>query len=197
MSAIFSQGQEQGESVYFLSDIIGVKALVHGRKIGKLNDVAIREHEKLPEVTHLVIGRPFGRKPLLIPWERVVEMSLNQVVIDIDVEEKYEGDPEESQILLRDHVLDKKVIDLEDNEIDVVYDIKLVARGGKLYVTDVDFSNYAKLKRLGLKPVVKKLFSGSDLLKKETLSWAYVQPLPEDIGRGCIHGQGTGGRPDR
>lgn len=183
MSAVFSQVQDRGESVYFLSDVIGVKVLVGGRKIGKLNDLAIREHEKLPEVTHLVVGRPFGRKPLLIPWERVVEMSLQQLVIDIDDEEKYEGEPEESQILLRDHVLDKKVIDLEDNEIDVVYDIKLVARGGKLYVTDVDFSNYAKLKRLGLKPVVKRLFAGSELLKKETLSWAYVQPLPEDIGR--------------
>ena len=113
MSAVFSPVQDRGESVYFLSDVIGLKVLVRGRKIGKLNDLAIREHEKLPEVTHLVVGRPFGRKPLLVPWERVVEIAPHHIVIDIDAEEEYEGEPEESQILLRDHVLDKKVIDLE------------------------------------------------------------------------------------
>jgi flagellar motor switch protein FliG len=84
-------------------------------------------------------------------------------------------------VLLNDHVLDKKVLDMDDNEIDVVYDVKLVLRNRILYVTDVDFSRYALLKRLGLKPLVR-LLGNSDLLKKETLSWSYVQPLPENIG---------------
>ena len=84
-------------------------------------------------------------------------------------------------MLLNDHVLDKKVLDMDDNEIDVVYDVKLVLRNRILYVTDVDFSRYALLKRLGLKPLVR-LLGNSDLLKKETLSWSYVQPLPENIG---------------
>ncbi len=50
----------------------------------------------------------------------------------------YEIEPTEDVIFLRDYVLDKKVIDLEENEVEVVYDIRLVLRNKKLYVTDVD-----------------------------------------------------------
>ena len=104
-----------------------------------------------------------------------------EIIVDLDSVEKYEGEPAESQVLLNDHILDKKVLDMDDNEIYVVYDVKLALRNKILYVTDVDFSRYALLKRLGLKTLVK-LLGSSDLLKKETLSWAYVQPLPENIG---------------
>ena len=182
MNTILMENQKHAESVYSLSDIIGAKVFVHGKKIGKLHDVAIHEHEKLPKVTHLIVGRPFGRKPLLVPWEKVMELGQRRAIIDIDADEKYEGEPAEKQIFLRDYVLDKKVIDMEDNEVDVVYDVKLVTRNSKLYVTDVDFSGYAKLKRLGLKQIAEILFD-TGLLKKDTLSWAYVQPLPENIGR--------------
>ena len=183
MNTILTRNQQHTELVYFLSDLIGAIVVVRDRKIGVLRDVAILEHEKLPEVTHLVVGRPFGRKPLLVPWVRVVEISQSKIIIDIDAEEKFEEEPAEKQILLRDYVLDKKIIDMEDNEVDVVYDVKLVVRSGKLYVTDVDFSRYAKLKRLGLSPIAKMLFGSTSLLKRETLSWAYVQHLPENIGR--------------
>ena len=53
--------------------------------------------------------------------------------------EPYEGEPAEGQICLRDHLLDKKVLDSDDDEVEVVYDVKLAARNGRLYVTDVDF----------------------------------------------------------
>ena len=50
----------------------------------------------------------------------------------------FEIEPADDVILLRDYVLDKKVIDLEENEVEIVYDIRLVLRNKKLYVTDVD-----------------------------------------------------------
>jgi CBS domain-containing protein/sporulation protein YlmC with PRC-barrel domain len=166
---------------YFLSDIIGTKVYIHGKKIGKLSDIIIREHDKLPEVTHLIIGRPFGHKSLLVPWDRVVEID-RRIIIEIGSIEKYEGEPSESQVLLRDHILDKKVIDLEGQEIDIVYDVKLTFYNNRLYLTDVDFSKYGLLKRIGLKPLANFIYHLADVLKKETLSWSYVQPLPEHLG---------------
>ncbi|MGA3085208.1 MAG: CBS domain-containing protein [Thermodesulfobacteriota bacterium] len=182
MNSFISKGPEANESVYFLSDIIHTKVISKGKKIGKLRDIAIVEHDKIPEVTHFIISRPFGYKPLLVPWERIIEIGKKAVTIDIESPEKYEGEPEESQVLLNDHILDKKVIDMDDKEIDVVYDVKLVLRHGRLYVTDVDFSRYGLLKRLGLAPIAKMIYSLAEIFKKETLSWAYVQPLPEHIG---------------
>ena len=56
------------ESSYFLSDLIGAKVMVQGKKVGKLDDLLIREQEKIPEVTHIIVTRPFGHKSLLVPF---------------------------------------------------------------------------------------------------------------------------------
>ncbi len=182
MNTALEKKQDANDTVYFLSDLIGTKVLNGDKRIGKLGDIAIVEKEKLPVVTHIVVNRSFGRKPLLVPWARVVAVNLRRIIVDLEVIEQYEGSPSETQILLNDHVLDKKVLDMDDNEIDVVYDVKLVMRNHVLYVTDVDFSRYALFKRLGLGRLMKLLFEGTRLMKNETLSWSYVQPLPKDIG---------------
>ncbi len=182
MNTMLSGNRNNIESVFFLSDLIKVKIVRNGIKIGKLEDIVIHEHERLPEVTHFVVARPFGHKSLLIPWERIGRIAPKEITIDIESIEQYEREPGESQILLRDHILDKKVIDMDDKEIDVVYDVKMVLRNKKLYVTDVDFSKYGLLKRIHLKWLARLIYSLADIFKKESLSWSYVQPLPENIG---------------
>ena len=182
MNTLIEKKQETVETVYFLSDLIGTKVLNGDKKIGKLQDIAIIEQGKLPVVTHFIVHRSFGRKSLLVPWERVVAVNVKRIIVDLEVMEQYEAEPEESQVLLNDYIVDKKVLDMDDNEVDVVYDIKLAQRNRMMYVTDVDFSKYALFKRLGLKPFMKLLFGDSDFIKKDTLSWSYVQPLPKHIG---------------
>jgi len=182
MNTLIEKKQETVEAVYFLSDLVGTKVLNGGKRIGKLQDIVIIEQGKLPVVTHIIVHRPFGRKPLLIPWERVVAVNVKQTIVDLEIIEQYEAEPAESQVLLNDYIVDKKVLDMDDNEVDVVYDIKLALRNRVLYVTDVDFSKYALFKRLGLKSLMKLLFGDSDFIKKDTLSWSYVQPLPKQLG---------------
>ncbi len=181
MNTSIEKKQETVDAVFFLSDLIGTKVLNGDKKIGKLGDIVIVEQGKLPFATHFIVHRPFGRKPLLVPWERVVYVNEKRTIVDLEVIEQFEGEPAESQVLLNDHVLDKKVLDMDDNEIDVVYDVKLALRNRVLYVTDVDFSRYALFKRLGLKSLMELLFGGTGLMNKETLSWSYVQPLPGHI----------------
>jgi magnesium transporter len=181
MNTSIDKKQEAIEAVYFLSDLIGTKVLNGDKKIGKLGDIAIVEEGKLPVATHCVVHRPFGRKPLMVPWVQVVAANAKRIIVDLEVIEQFEGEPAESQVLLNDHILDKKVLDMDDNEIDVVYDVKLALRNKVLYVTDVDFSRYALFKRLGLKSLMELLFGGTGLMNKETLSWSYVQPLPGHI----------------
>ena len=45
--------------------------MLRGKTIGKLADIIVAEHGKLPEVTHLLIDRPFGYKSLMVPWDKV------------------------------------------------------------------------------------------------------------------------------
>ena len=135
------------DSVFFLSDLIGNQVRLNNKKIGKLDDLIIVEQEKLPEVTYIIVSRSFGHKTLMIPVNQVSSFARDVIVVDIESIESYEGEPEENQVLLKDHILDKKVIDLDDNDIDIVYDVKLLLLGRRMYVTDVDFSRYGMIKR--------------------------------------------------
>ena len=121
----------QIERSYLLSDLIGLPAVIAGKKIGKLADLVVTEQGKIPEVTHALVKRPFGHKSLLVPWSKVTELT-PRLLIDAATTAEVKGEPAEGQVCLKDHLLDKKVLDCDDDEVEVVYDIKLALRQGRL-----------------------------------------------------------------
>jgi CBS domain-containing protein len=171
-----------GDLEIFLSDILNVPVLRSGKKVGSLTDLVIMETAKVPEVRSLYVSRSFGRPSLLIPWENVHTLTGRGIEVIIGDLKPYETEPAEDVILLRDYVLDKKVIDLEENEIEIVYDIRLILRNKKLYVTDVDTGKAARLRRLGIGLLAKILYSSADTDAEQMISWKYIQPLPTNIG---------------
>ncbi len=172
-----------GDLEILLSDILNVPVLRSGKKIGSLVDLVIVETAKIPEVRSLYVSRSFGNPSLLIPWEFVHTLTGRGIEVTIEDLTPYEIEPTEDVILLRDYVLDKKVIDLEENEVEIVYDIRLVLRNKKLYVTDVDTGKAARLRRLGLGILAKILYTNADSEAEQMISWKYIQPLPTNIGR--------------
>jgi magnesium transporter len=169
------------DKFYSLSDLVGLRATAGGKRIGTLTDIVVADAPRLPEVTHARISRPFGYPALLVPWDKVGEIRRREIDLNIADPRPFEAEPGHGQICLKDHILDKKVLDCDDDEIEVVYDIRLVARGGKLFVTDVDCSRAAFLRRIGLKPVANFIRSLAATIKDDTIPWSYVQQLPEDI----------------
>lgn len=178
---MYSPNQKNNQE-YFLSEILGSKVVLNDKKIGKLSDIVIKEGGKIPEVTHLYITRSFGDPSLIIPWEKVGMLTKNEATVSIDSIEQYVGTPEKEAILLRDHILDKKILDTEGREVEVVYDVKLVLRNNKLYVSDVDVSRYGLLRRMHLSSVASFIYKLADKIKNQTISWTYIQPLPTQIG---------------
>jgi magnesium transporter len=169
------------QSEFFLSEILDRRVFARTRQIGRLNDLAIVETGKLPEVTQVVVTRPYGHPALTVPWDKVLLISNHEVVLDLGEEAlaQFERAPQENLILLHDHILDKKILDMDDHEVEVVYDVKLVFQTGKLYAAEVDYSRYRALRRLGLHKLAKLL---ADRNKENRVSWLYVQPLPEHLG---------------
>jgi len=169
------------EHEFFLSEILDRRVFVKRHQIGRLSDLAIVETGKLPEVTQVVVARPYGYPALTIPWDKVLLISNHEVVLDIAEENlaQFERAPQEHLILLHDHILDKKIIDMDDHEVEVVYDVKLAFQNGKLYAAEVDYSRYRALRRLGLHKLAKLL---AERNKENRVSWLYVQPLPEQLG---------------
>ncbi len=164
----------------FLSEILSIPVILRGKKIGTLSDLIIVETARIPEVKSLYVTRSFGKPSLIIPWENVVELAERQIEVDIPNLEQFEAEPAEDAILLKDYVMDKKVLDLEESEVEVVYDIRLIQRNKKLYVTDVDTGKSARLRRFGL-GLFSKIVS-ADAKDDQMISWAYIQPLPTNIG---------------
>ena len=169
------------EPEFFLSEILERRVFIKKQRVGRLSDLAIVETGRLPEVTYVVVERPYGYPTLTIPWEKVLLISNHEVVLDLAEETlpQFERAPPQSLILLRDHILDKKILDMDDHEVEVVYDVKLALQNGKLYAAEVDFSRYRALRRLGLHRLANLL---ADRNKDNRVSWLYVQPLPEQLG---------------
>ena len=167
-----------GEQIYSLTDIIGYRVVLRGKRIGRMADLVVVEHIKLPEVTNIVIARPFGNPSIVVPFEKVLSIEPKAVTIEIDSFDAFVRELRPDEILLKDHVLDKKVVDIEGREVEIVYDIRLVKRAGKLYVTDVDLSRYGLLRRVGLKRLANFIYNLADKIKEQTVSWAFIQPLP-------------------
>ena len=168
------------EKEFFLSEILGRKVYLKSERVGRLGDFVIVETGKLPEISHLLVGRSFGYPSLLLPWDKINLISNTEIVADVDNIADYEKPAPENAILLKAHILDKKILDMDDHEVEVIYDVKLVLHNNKLYASEVDFSRNRLLRRMGLKKIAK--FFAEHNEENATVSWMYVQPLPEKIG---------------
>jgi magnesium transporter len=165
---------------FFLSEIVGRRIYLKSNSIGKLKDVVIQENAgKIPEVTHILVHRPYGDPRLLIPWEKITLISNTEIVSDITSAEGYELNPLDNHIFLKDYILDKKILDMDGHEVEVVYDVKLLFQNEKLFVSEVDFNRFRILRRMGFKKLANYL---ARYKEGSSISWLYVQPLPETIG---------------
>ena len=72
------------EPEFFLSEVIRRRVYRQGEKIGRLQDLVIVETGKLPEVSQLLIDRPYGQPALLVPWDKVVVVSTNEIAIELE-----------------------------------------------------------------------------------------------------------------
>jgi len=181
MNTTIENNKNGVEQIYSLADIIGYKVMLRDKRIGRLADLVVVVQAKLPEVKHIAVTRPFGNPTLLVPYEKVLSIEPKQVTVDVDALDAYVRELGPDEVLLKDHVLDKKVVDIDGREVEIVYDIRLVKRGGRLYVTDVDVSRYGLLRRVGLKGFADFIYNLADKIKEQTVSWAYIQPLPTQI----------------
>jgi magnesium transporter len=172
----------QPESIFFLSDVMNAHVFLNGKEIGHFLDFIITNKEQVAEVTYVVISRPFGYPSLLVPWENVSSFNVKEITVDLDDVEKYACEIPKGFIPLKDFILDKKIIDMEETEVEVVYDIKMAMSKNKLYVTDVDPSKNARYRRLGFEKFASLIHKRSDKNKDELIPWSYVQPLSPNIG---------------
>jgi CBS domain-containing protein len=154
-------------------------------ELGRLIDLEIRLGKLYPEVVNLIVGRSFGRPPLEVPFAYVTSIDTRRTIIEVPSGVKLrEFDQESSRILIKDMILDKKIIDTDEYEVEVVYDIHLLHAEGRMLVVHVDVTKAGMLRRLHFGWLARLLWG--EVKDIELLPWKYVQSLPTDIDR--FHG---------
>jgi len=154
-------------------------------ELGRLIDLEIRLGKLYPEVVNLIVGRSFGRPPLEVPFAYVTSIDTRRTIIEVPSGVKLrEFDQESSRILIKDMILDKKIIDTDEYEVEVVYDIHLLHAEGRMLVVHVDVTKAGMLRRLHFGWIARLLWG--EVKDIELLPWKYVQSLPTDIDR--FHG---------
>jgi len=181
--------QTKPPEFFFISQLLRDRVLrERGDKLevlGTLIDLEIRLGQHYPEVVNLIVGRSFGRPPLEIPVRYVQSIDARRSVVSFpDGLSLKEFDGESSRILVKDMVLDKKIIDTDEYEVEIVYDIHLLRADSRMLVVHVDVTKAGMLRRLHLGWLARLLWGKAK--EAELLPWKYVQPLPTDIDR--FHG---------
>jgi magnesium transporter len=176
----------------FFSDILNRRVVnSEGKIIGKVVDLRVALGELFPPVVSIRI-RPKGKERFVfLPWG-VVE-SINGRVINLkpEAENQITEKPTETldhtkakgeEILLRDEILDKQVVDTYGAKVERVNDLHLLLAEGQLRVVHVDFGVRGIFRRLGWVKYVDVftnwLFAYQ--IPNKLLSWKFIQPLSHD-----------------
>lgn len=176
-----SLGENKNMRYILLSEIVKKKVQTkEGITLGKLKDLVIKDEGHYPEVTGLIVERSLGRPSWIVSWNHVVEVTPEKTIIDQPPEGNYlQFKHSEEQLLLGDKVLDKRILDIEGFEVEVVYDVRLLFVENKMFVVGADVDRHALMRRLGLGRIVKSLLGNAS--KEDIIPWRYVQPLPADL----------------
>lgn len=168
----------------FFSELLDRTVIDSQRKpIGKLVDLKVKLGELFPKVITLRIKPRDKKSPSALDWSEVESLNGNMVSLKPDAGEKFKPlELNEGEILLKEEVLDKQVVDTYGAKMERVNDIHLLLTDGELRIVHVDFGIRGILRRLGWIKIVDFLTNWffAYQFPKKMISWKYVQPLASD-----------------
>ena len=178
--------EEPGLKMFvYLSRILDRAVIkAEGRSLGKLADLKVRMGELFPRMSSLVIKPRRKKKPLELDWAQVDSVTGSRIVLRPGAEEHFhplQVGPDE--LLLREELLDKQVVDTFGAKIERVNDIHLLVVNKDLHIVHVDFGLRGLIRRLGWLKAVDAFtgFFFSFQIKEKLISWKYIQPLVSDL----------------
>jgi CBS domain-containing protein/sporulation protein YlmC with PRC-barrel domain len=164
----------------FLSQILGKKVIdLTGRRWGRVSDLVVTTADLYPSVTG-VLFIPTGRKtPSRFPWHRITEVGDRLVVHPLAPEDQAEATIAEGELLLKDSLLDKQIVDTHGAKILRVNDLHLLNVNHHLRLVHVDVGLRGLMRRLGLQRAMDKFFQWflDYHLSDHLIPWRFVQPL--------------------
>jgi magnesium transporter len=171
--------------IHYLSGLIGRNLLsAENEHLGKTVDFVVDVDLPEPEVSKLVYVSRRPKEKLCVPWNSVEEVLPRAITLKGDSSPPQPLTTGTSEILLREFLLDKQIVDVHGAKVERVNDLQFLRSDGKLLLVQVDVGLRGLLRRLGFENAVERFcewfFDYS--LKEKFIAWQYVQPLA-DPGR--------------
>jgi CBS domain-containing protein/sporulation protein YlmC with PRC-barrel domain len=151
-----------------------------GRKLGALWDLSIVPGTELPSVTRLILRK--GRQLLEVPVQYL--QLFNRFVITVDLSE---ANPvvykfKEGDILVKKHILDKQIVDVNGAKVVRVNDLKLGEADGNVCVVGIDVGPNGILRRIdGGGLIQKALVAFNKPIKENIIGWNYLQTMDPQL----------------
>jgi magnesium transporter len=180
-------GASSGNLFLFLSEILGRKVFdAGGAAVGKLGDLKVKLGDLYPKVVSIAV-RPKRRRGLAeIGWAEVLALAPAGIRLKPGAETRLRPlEVAADEIMLRDELLDKQVVDTFGAKIERINDLQLLAVKDELRVVHADYGMRGLLRRLGWLGFVDRasawLFAARP--GEKMISWKYIQPLLSDSAR--------------
>jgi len=168
----------------YISEILGRFVVnADGDAVGKLTDLKVWLGELFPKVSSLAVKKRREKSLFELDWEEVQSINTTAIRLKPAAEEKLKPlQVGNDEILLRDELLDKQVVDTFGAKIERVNDIHLLIVNKDLRVVHVDYGPRGILRRLGWLRAVDYLTNWlfAYQFEEKMISWKYVQPLLSD-----------------
>jgi magnesium transporter len=186
---------EEGHSFVFFSSLLNKPVCdSQGTPVGRLMDLAVSVAYMFPPVVGFVAQRgrlePF---PLTGRWSDVVDVDGPAIRLGVPIHAlKPSKMDAPGEILLREALLDKQIVDMGGAKVVRVNDLHFLKLGrSDLRLVHVDVGTRGLVRRMGWQPamdaLLRRLAPRSRYLSAERLiRWQYVQPLSLDASAQSI-----------
>jgi len=164
----------------FLSRILHRKVVDSGGGIlGRIVDLMAVLSEPYPIVTGALLKSESGREIFLLPWWKIREEGECYAADGLVPNDQRSPALRNGDILLREALLDKQVVDTDGAKIRRVNDLQFLKIGNGLHLVHVDVGFRGLMRRVGLEKAVDVLLMSlfDYKLPDQFISWKFIQPI--------------------
>jgi magnesium transporter len=164
----------------FLSQVLGKNIIdSNGHPVGKIVDLVANLAEPYPPVTRVLCKASAGKTTSLIPWRQITEVQ-DAFQVQVPLQEDYrEPSLSDDELLLRETLLDKQIVDTNGAKVRRVNDLQFLKAHNGLHMIHVDVGFRGLMRQVGMEKVMDMFLHGlfDYTLPDQFISWKFVQPL--------------------
>ena len=147
----------------FLSLILGKSIIGNtGDILGRVYDLTAEFVEPYPIVTGIILSSARKKNPMFLPWQDVIDIDEDE---DVSVSIKSTDEIStlnlrSGEILLKDALLDKQVVDTDGAKIRRVNDLQFLKTRHGLHLVHVDVGFRGLIRRVGVTKAFDAIMNG-------------------------------------